>query len=231
MKELSIPTSGAEVLAALRLSSLWGGGEAASDGGSTGLALAIKSAVGGGVVLAVSGALAAATMCAVAIRRAGGTSDVSRVFKEISAFGAAGRFVFSRVLIANAVPFAASLRTNFLRLDADFVEATVAQRRALQNPFSSIHLGALIVAGETTQGCGILSQLAQSRRRAIPVRQRSEFYKKARGTVTFRFEGHVPTDAEEYEGETVVLDAANAVVAKVWVTWAISAPRLADNNN
>jgi Domain of unknown function (DUF4442) len=155
--------------------------------------------------------------------RARGKFDIPvELFKEFDRYGSFGRFLFSKFVVFFS-PGSAWPKPLFLRATANSVEAQITQRRAIENPFNSIHFAALMNAGEVTQGVGILSEVRELGLRGIVKSCRGEFIQKARGTVTLRYNGQVPPDTNgEFEGETVVLNSRDETVARVWVTWHIS---------
>lgn len=173
----------------------------------------------GGVVL-VSAAAATAVVVARAYKKTRG--DPCDLFQEMSKFGWAGRFVYGKIT-GLAVPFTAHIAPSFNRVQRGDVELAVRQRWALLNPFGSIHLACLIAVAELTSGLSVVSELQILGLRGIPVRQRAEFYAKARGTVRIQYKGsRISPETREQEFETVILDASNKSVAKVWVTWMFS---------
>jgi len=94
----------------------------------------------------------------------------------------------------------------------------------LRNPFSSLHAVALANVGEMASGIAMMKQLEiHSHLRGIPVKISTEYYKKARGTITGKGSASLTGIDKDCEKDisASLYDTKGELVAKCTVTWSL----------
>ncbi|KAI9217474.1 hypothetical protein BC828DRAFT_391090 [Blastocladiella britannica] len=104
------------------------------------------------------------------------------IWTSLSGWPPVLRTLWFTKLVHLANPFSATGGVRIVSYGPGACVASMTERRALRNPFGSIHAAALALAGETAAGMAFLGTLPKSMR-AIPTGMRCEYIKKARGTI------------------------------------------------
>jgi len=120
------------------------------------------------------------------------------------------------------------------KLTDDLVEATVKYKWANQNPFKSIYWAVQGMASELTTGVLIMKHISDSGKNIsmLVVHQSADFYKKAKGKVTFSckdngiIEKAISKTIETKEGQTFDLisqgvDQQGDIVSSFIYKWSI----------
>ncbi|HEX2253179.1 MAG TPA: DUF4442 domain-containing protein [Thermoanaerobaculia bacterium] len=138
-----------------------------------------------------------------------------------------GKWAFSR-LVGWLAPYSGSIRARVEELAPGFCRASLRERRALRNPFRSIHAVALLNLAELASGLATLFALPDDARGIITALH-IEYARKARGTITAECRTEPPADAPpepvEHLAEVTLTDAAGEVVAVAHATWRIAGTR------
>jgi acyl-coenzyme A thioesterase PaaI-like protein len=138
-----------------------------------------------------------------------------------------GKWAFSR-LVGWMAPYSGSIRARVEELAPGFCRASLRERRALRNPFRSIHAVALLNLAELASGLATLFALPDDARGIITALH-VEYEKKARGVITAECRteppAEAPAEAVEHIAEVTLTDAAGEVVAVAHATWRIAATR------
>lgn len=138
-----------------------------------------------------------------------------------------GRWLFSR-LVDRMAPYTGSIRARVRELGPGHARLTLRERRALRNPFRSIHAVALMNLAEEASGLATLYALPDGVR-GIITKLECEYVKKARGTITAVCDTMPPTDppAEPlpHVATVTLSDEAGDVVAVARATWTLAAVR------
>jgi|SRR5579871_207030 len=132
-----------------------------------------------------------------------------------------GKSLFTK-LVSLLIPYTGSVSPKVLQVSAGYAKVSIADRRRVRNHLGSIHALALANLGEFTTGLAIHFAMKQNTR-AILTRLSTDFFKKARGTITAEASVDLPSDHEE---GSVVVDASlfddrGNLVAKVSATWLV----------
>lgn len=130
-----------------------------------------------------------------------------------------GRWLFAR-LVGRMAPYSGSIRPRVLALEPGLARVAMRDRRAVRNPFDSIHAVALANLGELTTGLAMWT-LMPSRLRGIVTQLSITFTKKARGTLTAEARVTLPevTGPVPFDVVAILRDAGGEAVAQVTVTW------------
>ena len=130
-----------------------------------------------------------------------------------------GRWLFNR-LLAWKVPYSASINADVLLLQAGHCQTRLPDRRKVRNHVDSIHAIALVNLGEMTSGLALLSGL-QANARGIVVSITTDYFKKARGTLSAQCRCDIPrvSGDMDYRVTTDIHDRAGACVARTTTTW------------
>ena len=130
-----------------------------------------------------------------------------------------GRWLFSR-MVGRIAPYSGSVRPRVDALAPGHARVSMPDRRALRNPFGSIHAVALANLGELASGLAMWTLMPASLR-GIVTGLRVGFAKKARGALTAdatvvlpAVDGPTPHDVV-----AVIRDGSGDTVAEVTVTW------------
>ena len=138
-----------------------------------------------------------------------------------------GRWLFSR-LVDWMAPYTGSIRARVEELRAGYARVSIRERRALRNPFRSIHAVALMNLAEEASGLATLYGLPAGSR-GIVTGLSMEYEKKARGTITAVCDTSPPATVQEepvpHVAVVTLRDAAGDVVAVGRATWTLGPTR------
>lgn len=133
-----------------------------------------------------------------------------------------------KVIMSGAVsvfaPYTASVGAYIEELTSDTCTVTLYDLPWLRNPFASLHAVALANVGEMASGVAMMKQLEiNSHLKGIPVKISTEYYKKARGTITAKGAVSLKDIAADCEKDTTasLYDSKGELVAKCVVTWSL----------
>jgi len=117
-------------------------------------------------------------------------------------------------------PYSGSIRPDVLELAPGHARVAIADRRALRNPFASVHAAALANLGELTSGLAVWTLMPPALR-GIITSLVVRFGKKARGRLVAEARVTLPTVTApcDHEVLAVIRDADGDVVAEVAVVW------------
>ena len=136
-----------------------------------------------------------------------------------------GKYVFSGI-VAFYAPYTSSISPYVEHLDQVSCHASMEDRPWLRNPFQSIHAVALSNLGEFASGMVMVTALQYATSvRGIVTKIDTEYYKKARGTITARgvaVDLSDVTDQCDRQAIATLFDKSNNIVAKCTVTWKLS---------
>ena len=135
----------------------------------------------------------------------------------------AGRWLFSK-LVGWKAPYTGSVRPRVEVLEPGFCRVSIRERRALRNPFRSIHAVALLNVGEAASGLATLTALPGSVR-GIITRLEIDFSKKARGRIVAECRTAPPTSVTAptpHVAEVDLSDESGDRVATVRATWTLA---------
>lgn len=134
-----------------------------------------------------------------------------------------GRWVFSK-LVGWKAPYTGSVRPRVEVLEPGFCRVTIRERRALRNPFRSIHAVALLNVAEAASGLATLAALPADVR-GIITRLEIDFAKKARGRILAECRTTPPTTVTEpapHVAEVHLLDESGTRVATARAVWTLA---------
>jgi acyl-coenzyme A thioesterase PaaI-like protein len=138
-----------------------------------------------------------------------------------------GRWLFSR-LVDWMAPYTGSIRARVHQLGPGYARITLRERRALRNPFRSVHAVALMNLAEEASGLATLYALPDGVR-GIITKLECEYLKKARGTITAECKtappSHVPAEPLPHVAEVTLSDENGQVVALAKATWTLAGAR------
>lgn len=130
-----------------------------------------------------------------------------------------GPWLFSR-LLGRIAPYSGSIRPDVLVLEPGHTRVAMRDRRALRNPFASVHAVALANLGELASGLAVWTLMPPTLR-GIVTGLSIRFDKKARGRLIAESHVTLPTVTEprDHDVVTTIRDQDDEVVAEVRVTW------------
>ena len=134
-----------------------------------------------------------------------------------------GKWLFSK-LVGWKAPYTGSIKPRVEALEPGFCRVTIRERRALRNPFRSIHAVALLNLAEAASGLATLTAL-RADTRGIITKLEIEFSKKARGRIAAECRTNPPATVGEptpHVVEVALVDAAGAQVANAKATWTLA---------
>lgn len=133
-----------------------------------------------------------------------------------------GRRVFHRVLFWK-VPYTGSIRGHIQVLKPGYCKVRLHDRRRVRNHLHSIHAVALVNLGEMTSGLAMLVGLPANIR-GIVVHLKTDYFKKARGTLTAECHCELPEIESEmtYEVLTEIRDQSGDTVARTITLWQLN---------
>lgn len=134
-----------------------------------------------------------------------------------------GRWLFSK-LIGWKAPYTASIRPRVEVLEPGFCRVAIRERRALRNPFRSIHAVALLNAAEAASGLATLVALPAGVR-GIITRLEIDYSKKARGRIVAECRTDPPTAVDgptPHLADVTLTDEAGETVATARATWTLA---------
>ena len=134
-----------------------------------------------------------------------------------------GRWLFSKLLGWKA-PYTGSIRPRVEVLEPGFCRVAIRERRALRNPFRSIHAVALLNAAEAASGLATLVALPADVR-GIITRLEIDYSKKARGRIVAECRTDPPTGITAptpHLADVTLRDEAGETVATARATWTLA---------
>lgn len=138
-----------------------------------------------------------------------------------------GRWLFSR-MVGWMAPYTGSIRARVEELDDGYARLSIRERRALRNPFRSIHAVALMNLAEEASGLATLHALPAGCRGIITALH-MEYEKKARGRITAVCDTMpptaVPAEPVPHVARVTLRDEAGDVVARGEATWTLGPVR------
>lgn len=158
---------------------------------------------------------------------AGGPGErIRRAWARLSRLPGGG-WLFSR-LVGWMAPYTGSIKARVEELGDGHAVVTIKERRALRNPFRSIHAVALLNLAEEASGLATLHALPAGSR-GIVTALAMEYEKKARGVITAVCDTMppttVPAEPVPHLAEVTLTDEAGDVVARAEATWTIGPAR------
>ena len=134
-----------------------------------------------------------------------------------------GRWLFSK-LVGWKAPYTGSIRPRVEALEPGFCRVAIRERRALRNPFHSIHAVALLNAAEAASGLATLVALPDDVR-GIITRLEIDYAKKARGTIVAECRTSPPAGIvgpTPHLADVVLTDETGETVATARATWTLA---------
>ena len=134
-----------------------------------------------------------------------------------------GRWLFSKLLGWKA-PYTGSIKPRVEVLEPGFCRVAIRERRALRNPFRSIHAVALLNAAEAASGLATLVALPAGVR-GIITRLEIDYAKKARGRIVAECRTAPPAVIDgptPHLAEVTLTDEAGETVATARATWTLA---------
>ncbi|MGD8592576.1 MAG: DUF4442 domain-containing protein [Gammaproteobacteria bacterium] len=130
-----------------------------------------------------------------------------------------GRLLFN-FLIARKIPYSATTGAKVDVLNPGYAKLVLKDKPSIRNHLNSIHAIALTNFGELTSGLALNTGLPANVR-GIVTKITTEYFKKARGTLTAECQCELPnvTHDMEYTVKAVIKDHDNDIVANVIVQW------------
>lgn len=147
------------------------------------------------------------------------TAPVARAWRRLHALPG-GTWLFSR-LLGRMVPYTGTIGAHVRELRPGHAKLTLRDRRKVRNHLNSIHAVALTNLGEATSGLAMIQALPPGVR-SIVTDLRTEYLKKARGTLTAIGTATPPdvvTTETECQVTAEVFDQAGDLVSRTTVTW------------
>ncbi len=123
-------------------------------------------------------------------------------------------------LIARKIPYSATTGARIEVLTPGYAKLVLKDKPSIRNHLNSIHAIALTNFGELTSGLALNTGLPANVR-GIVTKITTEYFKKARGTLTAECQCDLPnvTHDMEYTVKSVIKDHDNDIVANVSVQW------------
>lgn len=138
-----------------------------------------------------------------------------------------GKWLFSR-MIGWMAPYTGSIRARVEELSAGYCRVSLRERRALRNPFNSIHAVALLNLAEEASGLATLYALPPQTR-GIITNLSIDYTRKARGKITAECRTDPPTEPlvepVPHVAEVVLTNEAGETVATARATWTLAPAR------
>ena len=136
-----------------------------------------------------------------------------------------GRLLFGGIL-RRTVPYSGTIRPRVEELSPGYARVSMSDRRRVRNHLSSIHAIAQTNLGELASGMALATKL-RGTTRGIVVRLETEYFKKARGTLTAECRCDVPpvTERTSFAVIAEVTDSQGEVVSKTTVHWLLDPGR------
>lgn len=134
-----------------------------------------------------------------------------------------GRWLFSK-LVGWKAPYTGSIKPRVEVLEPGFCRVAIRERRALRNPFRSIHAVALLNAAEAASGLATLVALPDDVR-GIITRLEIDYAKKARGTIVAECRTEPPATVAAptpHVAHVILTDEAGETVATARATWTLA---------
>lgn len=134
-----------------------------------------------------------------------------------------GRWLFSK-LVGWKAPYTGSIRPWVEALEPGFCRVAIRERRALRNPFRSIHAVALLNAAEAASGLATLVALPADAR-GIITRLEIDYAKKARGRIVAECRTDPPSTIDgptPHLADVTLTDEAGETVATARATWTLA---------
>ncbi len=130
-----------------------------------------------------------------------------------------GHWLFAR-LVQRVSPYSSSIFPIFESLESGFCRVALLERRALRNPFQSVHAIALANLGELASGLAFLTTIPENWR-GIVTQIQIDYFKKARGKITAECRTEFPNIVGPFTVGVDLKDGSGEVVARTTATWNI----------
>ena len=156
-------------------------------------------------------------------RKAGGQGEMLLTWWRKLAPLPGGKWVFSK-LVGWKAPYSGSVRPRVEELEAGWCRVAIRERRALRNPFRSIHAVALMNVAEAASGLATLAALPGDVR-GIITRLEIDYGKKARGRIVAECRTAPPTEIgapTPHVAEVTLTDESGHRVATARATWTLA---------
>lgn len=150
------------------------------------------------------------------------TTRLTRAWQRLSRLPG-GRWIFNR-LLATTVPYSATIGAQVLELTPGYARVKLKDRKKIRNHLNSIHAVALVNLGELTSGLALNMGLSPQVR-GIVTNISTDYYKKARGTLTATCRCQIPrviTTDIEHIVQAEIHDTQGDKVVLTTVTWQLS---------
>lgn len=138
-----------------------------------------------------------------------------------------GKWMFSR-LVDWMAPYTGSIRASVEELAGGYCRVSLRERRALRNPFRSVHAVALMNLAEEASGLATLYALPDGVR-GIITELAMQYHRKARGKITAVCDTMPPEefgeDAVPHVAHVALTDEAGTLVAEAQATWTLALTR------